>query len=426
MSSLPEALRNPPPAAGYCVAYSGGLDSTVLLHLARVARLPNLFALHVHHGLQAVADDWARHCELRCAEWGVPFKVLRVAVDADHPQGPEAAAREARYAALSAALPEGALLLTAHHARDQAETVLLRLLRGTGVAGLAAMPPMGHTPQGRMLWRPLLATPREALIDYAQREGLRWLDDPHNADPRYSRSWLRAEVMPLLRERWPAVDAQLARTARLAAETASLLDTLADERLSPLRLASGALSVPGLLALPAAERALVLRRWLHQLALPMPYADTLERLESEVLRAAPDAEPLLCWPGAECRRYRDALFAGPPLPELPEDLTLDWDGREQLQLPQGLGTLSATEPCAMQVRFGVGGLHLKPAGQTHHKSLKQLCQAAGIPPWWRRRLPTVFVERTVVSVAARWNTAEAPTLRWQCPPTWGLPPDTAD
>ena len=175
MSALPDVFRDPPPAKGYGVAYSGGLDSTVLLHLARAARLPNLVALHVHHGLQAAADDWERHCEAQCREWGLTLRRLRVAVEANHSQGPEAAAREARYAALSDALPEGALLLTAHHARDQAETLLLRLLRGTGVPGRAAMPVLGATPQGRPLWRPLLAVPREALLEYAGREGLRWL-----------------------------------------------------------------------------------------------------------------------------------------------------------------------------------------------------------------------------------------------------------
>lgn len=422
MKPLLEVLDPPPPASTYCVAYSGGLDSTVLLHLARAAGLPGLQALHVHHDLQDEADTWAEHCAWQCAQLQVPFTLLRVTVPSNDPQGPEAAARRVRYAAMRAALPAGALLLTAHHAGDQAETVLLRLLRGTGVEGLAAMS-MQTVLDDLPLWRPLLKTPRRVLRAYAESQRLRWIEDPHNAAPRFARSWLRTQLMPVLDSRWPDADTQLGRAAEHAADASYLLARLAAQRLAVLREANGGLSVSGLSALEPAERRLVLRHWLMALRLPVPAAEVLEHLHRDVLCAAPDATPLLRWPGVECRRYRDTLYAGTPLPVLPENLLLEWDGEQPLTLPYGLGTLSSARPQAMQVSFALPGVRLRPTGQPHHRSLKQLAQAAGVPPWWRVRLPIILVNRTVVSIAGRWNTSEDVAIRWQIKPKMGLPAD---
>ena len=420
MRLTPQLLRAAPGATTYCVAYSGGMDSTVLLHLARAAGLPGLSAIHVHHGLQSSADEWAAQCQARCLEWEVPLQQVQVNVDALHPQGPEAAAREARYAALHARLPEGAVLVTAHHAGDQAETILLRLLRGTGVEGLAAMSVDSALGEHR-LWRPLLRCSREALLDYAQRHALRWVEDPHNRDPRYARSWLRSEVMPALRRRWPDADTQLARAADHAADATVLLTQLAGSLLLSLHRDNGGLSVSGLLQLGGAERRLVLRHWLQRQGLPPPFAHTLQQLDIDVLSAGVTATPLLRWPGAEFRRYRDTLFAGPTLAALPDDLCLDWDGRTPLTLPAGLGVLSTDTPQALQVRFAVPGLRIRRAGHAQHSSLKHLCQEAGVPPWWRSRLPIIFVNHTVASIAGRWNTAGAPAFSWRTPESWGLP-----
>lgn len=420
MSLSPAVLHAAPAATGFCVAYSGGMDSTVLLHLARAAALPNLTAVHVHHGLQAAADDWAAQCAAQCAAWQLPMQLLRVAVVSSHPKGPEAAAREARYAALQAHLPAGTALMTAHHATDQAETLLLRLLRGTGIEGMAAM--RSVTTLGTTLWRPLLGVRRELLLAYAQRHGLRWIEDPHNSDPRYARSWLRTQVMPLLQQRWPDADAQLARAAEHAADASSLLAGLAASLLTRVQREAGGLSVSGLLALTPAERRLLLRHWLQQQGLPPPFAHTLQQLETDVLPAASTAMPLLCWPGGEFRRYRDTLHAGPALLPVPEDLRIDWDGRAPLRLPAGLGVLSTTTPGPMQIRFAVPGLRIRLAGHAQSRSFRQLSQEAGVPPWWRSRLPIVFVNHTVASIAGHWNTAGAPALRWSPEQTWGLPP----
>ena len=401
-------------APSHLLAYSGGLDSTVLLHLAVQAQLAGLSAVHIHHGLQAQADDWAAHCQQQCAALGVPLRIERVSVASKHPQGPEAAARAARYAALRALLPEGARLLTAHHQQDQAETLLLRLLRGTGVEGLAAMQPFSPFGKGQ-LWRPLLQVPRAVLRAHAEAQGLRWLEDPHNTDPRYTRSWLRREVMPLLQARQPQAAALLARTAALAAEAAEILGEVATADLQGLQRPDNSLHIPGLLALSPARRHGALREWFSQRQLPLPHAASLALLEQQVLAASPDATPLLAWPGVEVRRYRQQLFASAPLPPLPDGWQAEWTGEQPLDLPMGCGRLHALAPlpAPVQVRLARGGERIRPAGQAHHRSLKQLAQSAGVPPWVRARLPMVFAEGQLVSVAGRWTIAGGPQLRWQ-------------
>lgn len=203
-SRLLQALAPWREAGGWCVAFSGGLDSTVLLHLlaqlARSEALPALSALHVHHGLQAAADGWPAHCQAVCRSLGIPLRVERVQVAVGG--SIEQAARDARYRAFQANLGEGQVLLTAQHLDDQAETLLFRLLRGAGLRGLAAMPvsrPLG----GGRLCRPLLGVSRAELEAYAQTHRLDWVEDPSNQDPRFSRNYLRREIMPRLASHWP-------------------------------------------------------------------------------------------------------------------------------------------------------------------------------------------------------------------------------
>lgn len=427
---MPATLALPaspaPAASQHLVAYSGGLDSSVLLHLAQRADLPGLCAVHIHHGLQASADDWAALCQARSVALGVPLRVVRVQLRGDDPAGPEAAARNARYQALRGVLAPGGLLLTAHHQDDQAETLLLRLLRGAGPDGLAAMRELSGFAPGR-LWRPLLHTPRAALLAYAQAQGLDWIEDPHNRDPRYARSWLRTQILPPLQERQPQTSALLARSARLCAEAADALSDWA----APSLLASAhprwpqALAIPALLAHQPAQRGVLLRLWLQGLGLPLPFADMLMRLQAEVIAARPEAMPLLAWPGVECRRYRDALFASPPLPAEPAPCVLAWRTAEPLTLPAGCGMLTCTSDAELPlltVRFGVQGARLKPAGDAHTRHFKQLCQSAKLPPWLRGRMPFVYAGETLLSIAGLWNSAEAADcglqLRWRAP---GLP-----
>lgn len=378
-----------PPGSGQIwVGFSGGLDSTVLLHaLVQSGRQPR--AIHVHHGLQPAADGWASHCEQVCTGQGVEFQLCRVSV-ADDGSGIEGAARKARYAALRGYLCADDVLATAHHLEDQAETVLMRLLRGTGPAGLAAMRPSTEMAPG-WLWRPLLDVPRSRLAAYAQTHRLRWIDDPHNADPRFARSFLRHHVLPLLHRHWPGATGALARAAELSGEAAELLDDLAESDLNAIAGSDHQLSIPGLLRLTPARRRNLLRGWVARMGLPSPFHDTLQRLDQEVLGAAPDAAPLLAWPGGEFRRYREWLFAMRPLPPADAGFRKDWDGTGEFALPPGCGVLRPGDlaPGAYLVRLVQPGERARPLGSRATRTLKNLFQDRGIPPWVRERTPVV-------------------------------------
>lgn len=409
-------LPAPPIATGgrVWVGYSGGVDSTVLLHVLAHAGLSDLRAVHVHHGLQPAAEDWVRHCRRVCRDLGVPLRVLRVAV-APAGEGPEAAARAARYAAISRLLRVGDLLALAHQRDDQAETVLFRALRGTGIAGLGAMRER-ETLGAAVLWRPLLGYPRSRLLRYAQAEGLRWIDDPHNADPVLARSFLRLAVLPQLRRHFPAASESLARLARHAQASERLLADLAELDVAALS-ADGGLDIAGLRQLDAPRRHnLLYHRW-RALGLQPPGEAWHTHLEREVLGSRADAEPVLVHGGGEARRYRGRLYLMTALPPPPDRQRLAWPrGRRELVLPPGCGILrcSAAVPSGLIVRFGMRGERLQPDGAARRRSLKNLCQEAGLPPWLRERMPLIERELTggaeLLAVGGRWRSAQAAEL----------------
>ncbi len=391
------------------------MDSTVLLHALRSARLKP-HALHVNHQLQPGSGAWAEHCRALCAAWDVPFELRRVGLVPDDPAGPEAAARTARYEAMRAVLKAGDVLATAHHRGDQAETVMLRLMRGTGVSGLAAIPALSDLAPGR-LWRPLLDIPRDALLAYARTHQLTWVEDPHNANPRYARSYLRAEILPRVRARWPAFEESLARVAAHAAEARQLLRELATRDLAGIRSALG-LSVGGLLELSDARRHNAIRSWIEDAGFEAPPADALARLDDEVLRARADAEPLLGFGAAELRRYRGTLFLMRRLPAAPDGVELCWRTGRQLLLPEGCGWLqaSASPPEQLRVRFPRGGERMKPVRARQTRTLKNLFQEAGVPPWVRERTPLLYRGKQLLWVGGiGWAARAAPglTIQWR-------------
>lgn len=374
------------------IGYSGGLDSTVLLHaLAASAhvRARGLRAVHVHHGLHPHADDWTAHCERVCAALDVPLSVVRVRIRPDG-NGPEAGAREARMRAFADTLHEGEALVLAHHQDDQAETFLLRAMRGSGVEGLRAMRHWRRFGRG-WLWRPLLDVPRAVLVEYAHRHRLDWIDDPSNADTSLDRNFVRHRVLPLLRERWPHADASLARSAALQAEAAMLLAT-EDRHLLQLARAGSAdtLDVHVLCGWQAARRARVLRRWVDTLGLPPLPAQGIACVETELLPAPRDATPAFVWAGARLCRWRDVLYAGWRQASLPADWSTVWDGRQPLPLPGG-GGLALEGATAFERPLHVharrGGERIALPGRPHTHALKHVLQDRDVPPWQRERLP---------------------------------------
>jgi tRNA(Ile)-lysidine synthase len=395
------------------VALSGGLDSSVLLHLLAHSPLRSngLRAIHVHHGLHPDADKWAAHCESLCASLDVPLTVARVEVR-NNGDGPEAAARAARHAAFERELRDGEILALAHHRDDQAETFLLRALRGSGPDGLGAMRPWRAFGRG-WLWRPLLAQPREALREYATAHELRWIEDPSNADERFDRNFLRNRVMPLLRERWPHADASLARSAALSGEVADAFARIDDAMLDAIA-ADDHLPCDALRALPVDARARLLRRWTAHLGLPPLPADGIRRIESELLPAAEDRIPHYDWSDARIVQWRGRLHAIRQDDKWPVDWLSEWDGSSPLPLPDGSTlALEGTSrfDATVQVRTRVGGERIVLPGRRHSHALKHVLQERGLPPWERARLPLLFAADGTL-LAAGTEILAAPFADW--------------
>jgi tRNA(Ile)-lysidine synthase len=412
------ALSAAEPAARWLVAFSGGIDSTVLLHA--LASSPEreqeeIVAIHVNHGLHADAPDWEQHCRDYAGKLGVTCITRQVTVDSELKSGPEAAARQARYAVLQTLMEEGDCLLSAHHEEDQAETLLLNLLRGSGVAGLAGIGAVQTFGRGRLL-RPLLGVSGAAIHDYAKRHELAWIDDPSNADTRFDRNFLRQDVLPQLAARWPAAAARLKQSADLASEASELLKDLADIDIAtadgPGRLDLGALRQFS----PARQRNL-LRQAVSLCGLPPPPATRLYQAVHELIPAREDAQPLVAWPGAELRRYRDHLYVMPAMANLPDEPLALLRPEESLDLGPGMGRLNLDPDAGrgispdlanagLRVRYRHGGEEIRPAGHDCTHKLKKLLQQEGIVPWMRERLPLLYSGDQLVAVADLWIAEE--------------------
>jgi tRNA(Ile)-lysidine synthase len=399
------------PATPLYVAYSGGLDSHVLLHALASLRAHAPWAvqaLHVDHGLQPASAEWTRHCADVCRVLNIPFQSERVSVERIDDHGLEDAARRARYAALTRLLPADAVLLTAHHQDDQAETILLQLLRGAGVHGLAGMPAVAPFGSGRHA-RPLLGVARTALAEYAQAQRLSWIEDASNADTRLSRNFLRHRLWPVLRERWPDAAVYLARAARHQAEAAKLLDERARLDMEAVAGGEGELSSAGLNALSPERQANCLRYWIRIHGLKLPSEAVLREVLARVRHEPETRQARIAWPGAEVRRHRDRLALFVPEPELLTEWEAEWRPDAALDLPAGwrlraqpaIGRGLSRARVAnrtLQVRLRRGGERCLLRGHHH----KKLLQDAGVPPWERARLPLVYIDGDLAAIGDRW------------------------
>ncbi|MDY6956448.1 MAG: tRNA lysidine(34) synthetase TilS [Pseudomonadota bacterium] len=436
-----KVVQHWPDASRWHIGFSGGLDSTVLLDLVLQDRtaLPPLHAIYVDHGLHPNSADWGAYCRAWCREREIDFTLLTLT---DYPPAGasvEAWAREARYAALAAQLDAGDVLLTAHHADDQLETFLLQALRGAGPAGLAAIAPWRHLAPG-FVARPLLSLTRAQLHDYAVRRGLRWLEDPSNADPSLDRNFLRGAVLPLLRTRWPQAAQTVSRSAHHCAQAAQQLERWSEAHAHADVVVDSALALAPWLARSSVERDLLLRHWLARIGLPLPSARMLSTMAQQLANAGADRQVLLRYRGGEIRRHRHYAYAMAPLADAPSG-ALDWtDSTSPLALPSGLGTLDlestlgGLDPAQLtgrhvEVRFRRGGERIRLPGQVHRKRLTELCRQAGIAPWVRDRLPLLWVDGELAAVAETWVAAAfaAPPnavgarLRWSRPEGLPLP-----
>lgn len=414
--TLINALQACRPPNRIYIGYSGGIDSHVLLHLASATDYKDIItAVYVNHGLQAVAEDWAQHCAAVADNLGVAFTILRVDATPQLGQSPEEAARNARYTAFKTLIAENDILMVAQHREDQLETVLLQLMRGSGLKGLSAMPARATFGKG-MLLRPLLDTAKSAILAYAQHHALQWVTDPSNASDAYDRNFLRNSVVPLLKQRWPQCDKTVARSAKHCAQGQQLISQLAEQLLQPVYdPVDQTLSISLLLRYDNQQQALVIRHWLQLLGLKMPALAFIDRLQTEVLAARVDSTPVLACAGYTIRRYRGRLFC---LPATAEPLaTMAWPQQQnRLQLnshlqlsciPASAGILlTHWQQGRITVKPRTGGETIRlPKRQGHH-ALKKLFQEADIPPWERLTLPLVYIDGQLAAVGDKWISAD--------------------
>lgn len=407
---LANKIKRYPNAATIWIAYSGGCDSHVLLNAVNEISSEldaEIKAIHINHGLSHLAQDWEKHCQDTCSRLSIPYLSITVNVK-DNKTSPEEAARFARYAEWNKLLNKNDLLLLGHHQDDQAETLLIQLLRGAGVKGLASMPEQQKFSAG-WLCRPLLDFSRQELHDYAVENKLNWIDDPSNFDTDFDRNFLRHDVLPLLETRWPALKKTLSRSANHAAEADHLLSELAQQDWLQIHT-NNQIKISELIKLTKQRQRNVLRYWLASVnQLKLPDTIHLQRILDEVIPAAEDAKPEVIWNGGEVRRFQGRLYAAVKSRRIPENLVIKWpDIKKSLNTDYlKLSAKAATGEGLSQnklkenkitVRFRQGGETCRPAkrGQTHQ--LKKLFQEWQIPSWLRDSVPLLYVDDELAQV----------------------------
>lgn len=367
------------------IAYSGGLDSTVLLDIchgvAQQEKSLQFHVLHAHHGLSSNADAWAERCADTCRQYGMDFHLIHLQLANKLKVSLEDAARTARYQAFAERIKTGDLLLTAHHQHDQAETVLLQLLRGAGPKGLAAMPALKLFHAG-LLGRPLLNVSRDTLLHYAREKNLSWIEDESNQNTSLTRNFLRHDILPVLTSRWPSVEATLARTAQHCAEAQTLLDEVAAEKLGQVRgSVENTLSVTKLLSFSPEWQRLLLRGWIEEQGFALPDTDKMNSIQDSVLGARQDRQPCVKWQDVTLRRHQGNLH-----------LTID--GVAQPEIGAGL----KLDRSAVIVRQRIPGETVEILNRGRI-ALKNLFQEWQVPAWERGTLPLMFYGNKLIQAA---------------------------
>ncbi|AEG01774.1 tRNA lysidine(34) synthetase TilS [Methylomonas methanica] len=403
------------------IAYSGGIDSHVLLHLcASQADLhARITAVYVHHGLQAQADDWAAHCDNQSTALGIGFLCLKVDAKAANGESPEAAARQARYKALMTLIQSDDLVLFAQHREDQMETVLLQLFRGAGVRGLAAMPLAAPFGRGSLI-RPLLPIPKSAIREYARVHRLNWVEDPSNQSSDFDRNFLRNQVIPLLKQRWPSLDKTVARSAQHCAEASALIATWNSAHLGSLaNPEDNSLNIDKLKSLEDAEITGLLRHWFSSLGLKPPSQALLQTVKQQFLHSDAFANPHLVTQGHVLKKYRQTLYCLTEKTFAPLPDAQDWPAEKCTMRLANDCVLSLTTTNAgisqslwhgseITLKPRSGGEKLKLANRAGRHDLKKLFQEAGIPPWERQSRPLIYLNGQLAAVAGLW------IAEWAC------------
>ena len=402
-------------AAQILVGFSGGLDSTVLLALlCDFIPAKRLCAVHINHGLSDNADEWQSHAEGFCQSLGVQLRCETVSVKGAG-EGLEAAAREARYQVFSRLLQTDGLLLLGHHADDQVETVLYRLLRGSGSKGLSGIPVSRTLASGRLI-RPLLQWQKTQLRSFAEQHNLNWVEDETNLQSTFDRNYLRNQVVPEIAGRWPDYAHRIGHSAQLSRDNEDLAEAVAADDLQALdiRIERGgwSLCLDVFATLSAVRQRNVLRHWPDLYQLPLPGHKIIDEIIDSVVQARKDAAPKLLSQGIRWGRFRKRLYlltAASDYGAVKEDL--HWHIEQLLVMPDGsrlsckkmLGQgLVVAAGQSVTVRTRRGGERCQPVGRQHSNSLKKLLQEFNLEPWWRDRVPLLYMGEQLVAVGDLW------------------------
>jgi tRNA(Ile)-lysidine synthase len=414
-ATILEVIGRLPTPGHLWLAFSGGVDSSVLLHILanNSGNLASeLTAVHVNHQLSPNAESWANHCKIICENENVEFKTIKINAIKIKGTSQEAHARELRYAALENVMGKSDLLLTAHHKDDQAETLIQQLMRGAGPEGLAGIPEIKKLGEG-WLARPLLEYSREQIKDYAVHHGLIWIEDESNLDTNIDRNYIRTHVMPCLQKRWPSTIDVVTRSARHQADVLNILKEIAEQDLAnnsgdKLNI----LNIIDLKKLSEIRMRNLIRYWLKINGHPPANTVVTETIIKELIYAGDDRMPCIRWHGTEVRRYRNNIYVMKPLIELHPEISLSWDLDQPLDFDNGhliakqvIGKGIKTDSInnkMVQVRFRTGGETICPAGRKETHKLKKLFQESGVPPWQRDRVPLLYVNDKLAAVTGYW------------------------
>lgn len=401
-------LKQYPKIQRLCVAFSGGVDSHVLLHALKMMSAQfsvDCFAIHIEHGLNMNSNDWQSHCADVCRDLSIPFQSVSIKLEKKPGDSLEAIARTARYDALADFIDENTALLTAHHQDDQAETLLLQLLRGAGIQGLSGMPVQSDFSKG-IHWRPLLAVSRDDIIQYANQYNLNWIEDNSNQDDRFDRNYLRQHIFPMLKERWPSCQRTISRSAGHCADAAKIIQQSAKADWQHCADETR-LNISLLQQLPSERQNHCLRYWLSEQSLPLPNEKKIHEIKQQAYYASSDANPIIEWDGALVRRYRNDLYAYPPTvpaeqgdsvwEDLSQPLALA-DQKTILLAEKKEGGVIFPEGAIISVRYRRGGERIHPYDKTHSISLKKYWQSLNVPPWLRDHIPLIYCDDNLAAV----------------------------
>ncbi|XKM13489.1 tRNA lysidine(34) synthetase TilS [Orbaceae bacterium ac157xtp] len=399
------------------VAFSGGVDSTVLLHALvslkqqKAVNVP-LTAIYIHHGISKNADAWASHCQKQCDTWQVPLVIEKVTLNLA--QGNiEEQARNARYQAIAKHLAPDCVLCTAQHLDDQSETFFLALKRGSGPKGLSAMPEVATFGRNCLI-RPLLTLSRQQIEEYASALNLSWVEDESNQDDHYDRNFLRLKVLPILNQRWAHFNEMVARSAELCQQQEQLLDELLIDEFNQLIAVDKSIAIPPFFNFSENRRNALLRMWFKFHEVPMPSRKQMTLIWLTVFNAKEDANPQFILNNKQLRRFQNRLYLLPIFVDL-QQVNLMWNLADSLSLPDNLGTLLPIydkTDCRLPnkdekvtVRFVAQG-HFRIVGRIGSRSIKKLWQELNIPPWLRTRIPLVYYNDTLITAVGVFVTQE--------------------